>query len=221
MVFKLSPSSISLMKDCPRCFWLEKHDIWKRPSGPFPSLPSGMDKILKVHFDNFRDKGKLPPELCEGSECENMRLFGKDTSELELLKVWRSNLKGVTYIDKDGNILHGAVDNILVKGKKLIVLDYKTRGYALKENTAKHYQDQLNFYNFLLRKADFETEDYAFLLFYIPSKVLETGEVIFDTKLVKMDIDVNAAEILFRKAINLLNGPCPEETCEWCKSVEN
>jgi len=221
MVFKLSPSSINLMNECPRCFWLEKHDVWKRPSGPFPSLPSGMDKILKKHFDNFRDKNKLPPELCDNGHCENMRLFGKDSSELELLKVWRSNLKGITYIDKDGNILHGAVDNILVKGKKLIVLDYKTRGYALKETTAEHYQDQLNFYNFLLRKADFETEDYAFLLFYIPSKVLETGEVIFDTKLVKMNIDTKAAEKLFEKALSVLNGSCPKETCEWCKSVED
>lgn len=221
MVFKLSPSSISLMKECPRCFWLDKHDVWKRPSGPFPSLPSGMDRILKNHFDNFRDKGKLPPELCDNGHCEDMRLFGKDSGELELLKVWRSNLKGITYIDKDGNILHGAVDNILVKGKKLIVLDYKTRGYALKEDTAEHYQDQLNFYNFLLRKADFETEDYAFLLFYIPSKVLETGEVIFDTNLVKMDIDVKAAEKLFEKALSVLNGPCPKEGCEWCKAIES
>ena len=73
----------------------------------------------------------------------------------------------------------------------------------------------------MLRKANYATEDYAFLLFYIPSKVLETGEVIFDTKLVKIDTDVNAAEILFRKAINLLNGPCPEDTCDWCKSVND
>ena len=29
----------------------------------FRSLPSGMDGILKKHFDKFRDKGELPPEL--------------------------------------------------------------------------------------------------------------------------------------------------------------
>ena len=63
MTFKLSPSSLNLMKECPRCFWLHQHKVWSRPSGIFPSLPNGMDKILKVHFDKFRDKGKLPPEL--------------------------------------------------------------------------------------------------------------------------------------------------------------
>jgi len=48
MNFKLSPSALNLMKECPRCFWLAQHKVWKRPSGIFPSLPSGMDRILKI-----------------------------------------------------------------------------------------------------------------------------------------------------------------------------
>ena len=71
MTYKLSPSSLSLIKDCPRCFWLTNNKIWKRPSGIFPSLPSGMDKILKIHFDNFMEKNILPPELQENKECKN------------------------------------------------------------------------------------------------------------------------------------------------------
>ena len=143
--FKLSPSALNQMKECPRCFWLDKHKIWKRPSGIFPSLPSGMDKILKIHFDKFMEKGTLPPELCENGECQNMKIF----NDKEKMKIWQSNFKGVSWTDKKGNELHGAVDNILVKGKKLIVLDYKTRGYALKEDTAEHYRLQQNVYNFL------------------------------------------------------------------------
>jgi hypothetical protein len=210
--FKLSPSSLSLMHECPRCFWLAQHKVWNRPSGIFPSLPSGMDSILKIHFDKFRDKGELPPELCNNGECKNMKLF----DDAEKLKIWRSNLKGISWIDKEGNILHGAVDNLLMKGKKIIVLDYKTRGFALKEDTAEHYQNQLDIYNFLLRKNGYETEDYAFLLFYVPKEVMPTGEVIFDTTLKKMKIDVKNAENIFTKAIKLLNGDCPKETCMWC-----
>lgn len=212
MPFKLSPSSLNLMKECPRCFWLTQHKVWKRPTGIFPSLPSGMDKILKEHFNNFRDKGKLPPELCNDNRCEDMKLF----PDKELLKVWQNNLKGIQFEDEKGNILKGAVDNILMKGKKLIVLDYKTRGYALKEDTADHYQDQLDIYNFLLRKEGYDTEDYAFLLFYIPKEVTETGEVIFDTSLVKMKINPKNAERIFNDAINLLNSDCPKDSCEWC-----
>jgi len=215
--FKLSPSSLSLMKECPRCFWLAQHKVWKRPAGIFPSLPSGMDKILKEHFNKFMEKGQMPPELCEHQHCTNMKLFNNH----ELLAIWRSNFKGIQYKDKKGNILRGAVDNILMKGKKLIVLDYKTRGYALKEDTAAHYQNQMDIYNFLLRKAGYDTEDYAFLLFYVPKEVMATGEVIFDTELVKMKINVKNAEKIWKKALKLLNEDCPTlpkgKECEWCE----
>lgn len=211
--FRLSPSTLNLMQECPRCFWLSQHKVWKRPAGIFPSLPSGMDKILKNHFDKFRDQGKLPPELCENGECANMKLF----DDKEKMKIWQSNFKGVSWTDKKGNELHGAVDNILVKGKKLIVLDYKTRGYAVKEDTAEHYRLQQNIYNFLLRKNGYDTEDYFFLLFYVPKEVMATGEVIFDTSLVKMKVDIKMAEKVWKKALKLLNEECPEKCCEWCE----
>lgn len=211
--FKLSPSALNLMKECPRCFWLDKHNVWKRPNGIFPSLPSGMDRILKIHFNKFRDKGQLPPELCENNECQNMKLF----NDKEKMKIWQSNFKGISWKDEGGNELHGAVDNILTNGEKLIVLDYKTRGYALKDDTAEHYRLQQNIYNFLLRKNGYETEDYFFLLFYVPREVTETGEVIFDTELVKMEIDIKMAENAWDEALKLLNGPCPKKCCEWCE----
>ena len=202
------------MADCPRCFWLAQHKVWNRPSGIFPSLPSGMDGILKTHFDKFRDRGELPPELAK-SECRDMEcsLF----PDAEKLKIWRNNFKGISFKDKEGNELHGAVDNLLMKGKKIIVLDYKTRGFALKEDTHEHYQNQLDIYNFILRKNKYETEDYAFLLFYVPKEVLPTGEVIFDTTLKKMKIDVKNAEGLWKEALVLLNSDCPKKACEWCE----
>ena len=201
------------MKECPRCFWLAQHKVWKRPAGIFPSLPSGMDRVLKHHFDKFMEKGLLPPELCKNGECVGMKIF----DDKEKMKVWQSNFKGIQYTDKDGNLLRGAVDNILVKGGKLIVLDYKTRGYPLKEDTAEHYRLQQNVYNFLLRKNGYKTEDYFFLLFYVPKEVMVTGEVIFDTELVKMEVNVKMAEDMWKKALKLLNSDCPRKTCEWCE----
>jgi len=172
-----------------------------------------MDSILKTHFDKFRDKGELPPELRE-SECKKgYKLF----SDNEKLKLWRNNFKGISFKDKEGNELHGAIDNLLQKGKKIIVLDYKTRGFPCKEDTHEHYQHQLNIYNFLLRKNRYETEDYAFLLFYVPKEVLPTGEVVFDTTLKKMNINIKEAEKLWKKAIDLLNNDCPTKCCEWCE----
>jgi len=213
MTFKLSPSSLNLFHECPRCFWLTQHAVWKRPAGIFPSLPSGMDGILKIHFDNFMRKGLLPPELKDNGDTKGMLLFDDE----ELLKIWRSNFKGIQWEDTKGNILRGAVDNILKKGKKLIVLDYKTRGYALKEDTHEHYQNQMEIYNFLLRKNKHETEDYAFLLFYHPKEVKETGEVIFNTDLKKMKVNIKNAEKIWNTAIKMLNEDCPKKSCDWCE----
>jgi hypothetical protein len=215
MPFKLSPSSINLMGECPRCFWLTERRIWNRPQGIFPSLPSGMDGILKRHFDKFMDKGLMPPELCKDSECNNFKLFDDKT----LLAEWRNSKKGLWFEDSEGNILHGGIDNLLVNktNSKLIILDYKTRGYPLKEDTHEHYYDQLNIYAFLLVKLGYKVEDFAYLLFYHPKEVLETGEVVFNTDLKKMNLDVKNAENLWKKALALLNSECPVDGCEWCE----
>lgn len=130
-------------------------------------------------------------------------------------------MKGIEWKDKDGNTLHGAVDNILQKGDKLIVLDYKTRGFPVKEDTPEKYKDQLDIYNFLFRKNGYKTEDFAFLLFYVPQKVTETGKVIFHTELIKIEINPKNAEELWKKALKLLNDPCPKESCDWCERVKS
>jgi len=215
MVFKLSPSTISLMHECPRCFWLTNHKVWSRPNGIFPSLPSGMDSILKKHFDRFMEKGKLPPELCDNSECKNLKLF----DDKNLLEEWRNSRKGLWFEDKDGNILHGGIDNLMINklNNKIIVLDYKTRGFPLKDDTHEHYQDQLDIYAFLLTELGHKVENFAYLLFYHPKEVLETGEVIFNTDLKKIKINIKNAETTFEKAIKFLNADCPTKHCEWCE----
>jgi len=211
--YKLSPSSLNLFLECPRCFWLQLVKKERRPPTPFPSLPNGMDMILKTHFDNFMEKNKLPPEL---KELKGYKLF----KDKEILKIWRSNFKGIQYLDKKSNILlRGAVDNILTKKDKLIVLDYKTRGYPVKEDTHEHYINQMDLYNFLLRKNKYKTEDYTYLIFYYPNKVTETGEVIFDTKLIKVKTSPKRGEKVFKEAIKVLQGKEPKESkdCGFCK----
>jgi len=211
--YKFSPSSLSLLSDCPKCFWLVYRNGISRPLGIFPSLPSGMDKILKAHFDSFRDRGELPPELAELKGT--VQLF----QDKKLLEEWRSNYHGVKWTDPDGNTLRGAVDNILQKDDKLIVLDYKTRGFPLSGDYASYYQNQMDFYNFLLRKNGYKTENYAYLLVYHPVKVNASGEVVFHTDLLKLEVDVDNAERIFRKALEVLGGDMPEadKECEYCK----
>lgn len=213
MPYKLSPSTLSLFRECPRCFWLHFNKNIKRPETIFPSLPSGMDRILKINFDKHRENGSIPSELIN---LKDIKLF----SNISLLRVWRNNTHGILWKDENDNILHGAVDDILQKGSKLIVLDFKTRGYPLKQDTHEHYQDQLNLYNFLFRKNGYETEDYAYLLFYHPDKINDDSTIIFNKDLVKMQISVTDAEKLLKDALTTLqcsSMPENDKECEFCR----
>ena len=88
-MFKVSPSAIGMLLECPRCLWLHYREDVKRPSGIFPSLPGGMDGTFKTYFDSWRQQGKLPPEI-EG------KVNGKLFDDMEKLSVWRNNWKGLS-----------------------------------------------------------------------------------------------------------------------------
>ncbi len=214
MSYKFSKSSLSLLKDCPRCFWLHFNKKIKHPETIFPSLPSGMDSVLKKHFDSYREKNELPPELAT-LEKDSIKLF----PDKKQLTIWQNNFKGIQWKDAAGNIFMGAVDDLLIKDKKIVVMDFKTRGFPKKDDTADFYQDQLDIYNFLLQKNGFETEDYAYLIFYHPLEVAQTGDVIFHKDLVKMKVDVKNAEKIFKEAVEVLDGPIPAsaENCGHCR----
>lgn len=47
---KLSPSTISLFMECPRCFWLQFNKNIHRSRDIFPSLPGGMDGVIKINL---------------------------------------------------------------------------------------------------------------------------------------------------------------------------
>ncbi|MEM3374235.1 MAG: PD-(D/E)XK nuclease family protein [Candidatus Woesearchaeota archaeon] len=215
MPYSLSPSTINLFLDCPKCFWLQFRKNIKRPEGIFPSLPSGIDRILKEHFDSYIEKNDIPPVLKKHNV--DAKLF----SNLELLNKWRDQKIGLSFTDNKGNILRGAVDNLLIKDNKLIVLDYKTRGYEVKNDTHEHYRVQLDLYNFLLRKNGYETENYSYLLFYHPDKIVE-NVFLFHTHLVKIDVNIKEAEKIWKDALKLLDESMPNssENCEYCKYRE-
>lgn len=181
----------------------------KRPSGPFPSLPSGMDKILKIYCDKLRVNGKMLPQFPTGIK------FFKDP----VMTDWQNNFRGIQWMDKkSGILLRGAVDEMLMDGKKLVVLDFKTRGYPCKDDTHKHYELQINLYNLLLQKNGYKTADYGYLLFYYPKNMINDSNVKFSTELKKMKVDIKMAEKVFRDAVKCLKGPEPKNghTCCWC-----
>lgn len=213
-MIKLSPSTISLFMECPRCFWLQFNKNIHRPRGVFPSLPGGMDGVIKKYYDKYRKMGKLPPEI-EG------KVKGKLFDNEVLLKSWQSNWEGLKYYDKKlGALMKGVLDDCLVNDDIYIPLDYKTRGYELKDDTSSHYQHQLDVYCFLLAKNGYKTADFAYLIYYFPKEVLENGQVSFEVEPKKIETDIKRAENLFKDAVACLKGPEPKHhsnsTCEFC-----
>ena len=220
---KMSPSSgLALYKDCPLCFWLKESQGISRPRGIFPSLPSGMDLILKNHYDNYR--GKLPPEL-EG------KVDGVLMKDLKLMNLWRNWKTGLTASFKELNaMLFGALDDCLVikVGKKeyYVPLDCKTKGSPPKEGDSElYYQGQLDSYSLMLDSQGYPTADYAILVYYTPFGLsvkpisLPRAGIYFDVTVVKVAVDKKRIKDLVTEAVGVARSskePNPNPHCEYC-----
>jgi hypothetical protein len=208
----LSPFKLGLFSECPRCFYSEINYKIHRPKCIFPSLPSGMDKVIKNYYDQYRIQDKLPPEIRE-------TIKGKLIKEESLLKKWRNNFQGLQYFNKNINVLlKGILDDCVIDKNIYIPLDYKTRGYELKEDTALLYKKQIGVYCYLLYKNGFKKTNFGYLVFYYPKSVKENGLVNFNVEPIKVEIDLKEIENLICGAANCVNGPepSPNKDCEFC-----
>lgn len=210
---KLSPSTIGLFLECPVCFWLRFNSDIRRPSSIFPSLPAGMDRVMKKHFDSHREEKTKPEELRE--------IEGKLFQNLEMLNRWRNSFQGLKFRDEKTCVtLMGALDDLFVTSDgKHAPLDFKTRGFPRKEDTHSYYQHQMDLYSFLLQKNGMEPADFAILIFYHPISVNKNHDVVFDPDTVKIPISPANGEKLFRDAAECLKGEIPEpsEYCDFCR----
>jgi len=211
---KLSPTTgLNLFLECPRCFWLRFNEGVHRPEVIFPSLPGGMDRIIKDYFDSFRVKGELPPEL-------KGKVEGKLIEDQALLDEWRNWRKGLIYEDPQLEAtLAGALDDCLVDQGHYIPVDYKTRGSAPKEgNSEEYYQVQLDAYTFLLQKNGYATREFAYLVYYFPEAFQSDHLVKFKTEVVRVETDSQRCYKIFQDAVNCLRGPIPKAhtECSYC-----
>ena len=212
-----SPSALNMFLDCPRCFWLEKKMGIKRPRGIFPSLPGGMDLVIKTYFDRYRLQGSVPPEI-EG------KVEGTLFADLDIMERWRSWRKTeLRYENRDLNVsLSGALDDCLYDDGFYIPLDYKTRGNKLTSDPRAYYQNQLDCYCLILEESGYKTKGVAYLVYYWPNEVSEKGMVEFEVTPIRIETDTNTAKQTVERAANLLDGLLPDrkEACEYCGLVE-
>ena len=210
---RLSPTALNVFLECKKCFWLEHAKNIHRPRGIFPSLPGGMDLLIKDYFDKYRNVGKVPPEIAE--KLDGVRLF----PDKEVLDKWRNWRTGLSYNDPEsGATLSGALDDLGIAGNRYVPLDYKTRGFDVKAGGENFYKNQLNCYALLLRENQLPPADYAYLIYYIPKEISEKGMTRFDVVLKKVEVAPDVALNVLRDAAALIKGPMPEthSECEYC-----
>lgn len=209
---RLSVSTgLNLFRECPRCFWLHHKKKVPRPRGIFPSLPGGMDRVIKRYFDHYR--GMLPPEL-------RGKIHGTLLPDQALMDEWRDWRSGLVHHDQTRNAsLIGALDDCLINGDRYTPLDYKTRGSAPRPgDSEKYYQLQLDSYALLLQANGLPPTDFGYLVYYYPHTVEEGGVVRFTIEPVQVAIDPRRAQHTFEEAVSLLLGqpPLHHSHCEYC-----
>jgi len=210
----LSPSKLNLFQECPLCFWLHTVKRIHRPEGPVSTLPRGMDNLIKKYFDRYRKKKEMPPEI-------KGKVQGELLQDQNLLNEWRKITKTSSprFFDKELNAyLFGGLDECFVDGEYYIPVDYKTRGYDLKEDSLSYYQTQLDCYTFLLESEGYKHFSFGYLIYYIPVQVEENGEVRFRVEAHKVETNSERGYNVFKEAVKCIRGPRPvfHSNCQFC-----
>lgn len=212
--YSLSPTTLNLYFDCPRCFWLHINRNIKRPRGIFPSLPGGMDLVIKSYFDKYRLRNELPPEIVG-------KVKGKLFADIKILEKWRSwKDTNLIYVDSPSNvILSGALDDCIVDEGFYIPLDYKTKGSAPQAGYSDFYKTQLNCYCLMLESTGYKTKNLAYLVYYWPEEAKEQGIIKFNVETIPMKTDIEIVKNTLREAVSMLSRGIPKSNpdCKYCK----
>jgi CRISPR/Cas system-associated exonuclease Cas4 (RecB family) len=205
-ILKLSPSSLNLFLECPRCFWLKVKKELKRPGPPVATIATGLDKVIKEYCHPYRSKGLLPSFLEGKVPGKLMHNFPN--------KGW------LEFVDrKIAAKFGGYLDECLeLEGNYYAALDYKTRGSKPQETHPAH-QFQMDAYTFLLEANNFPTQRLAYLVYYIPKLLTAGSSVEFEIAVYELKTDPLRAKEIFYQALAVLKGSLPgaAKDCQFCQ----
>jgi hypothetical protein len=209
MTYYLSPSSLNLYLDCPRCFWFAMVKNVKRPSGPMSSIPIKMDSIIKSYYNRYRG-GILPPML--KGQVKGRLAVGMPVT--------------LRYEPLNGVFLQGRPDDYVEQNNEnVVVLDNKTSSKAPQE-IHPSYRTQLDSYTYLLMRNGYKTIPKAYVAYFFPGESDLHKGMNMTCNVIEVCTDPNRIENLLRKAVKVLYGSVPNpgrfcRYCEWTRSLTN
>jgi CRISPR/Cas system-associated exonuclease Cas4 (RecB family) len=211
---KISPSSLNLFIECPRCFWLRYTKNINRPDTPMSTLPSGVDYTLKNYYDHCREQGlALPPEL-------DGLLPGSLARDQGLVSRMRKPVFGFN-ISEDARF-QGALDEAIeLEDGSLVPLDNKTKGFPPEEVHWTH-QMQMGGYTLILRENGFKTINKAFLVYwFLNHKNMDFERPLrFHTAVEEVETKPDEVKQKILEAILVIKNqemPAPGEACGFCQ----
>lgn len=199
----LSPSSISVIADCGRCGWRHFRGV-QRPRGIFPSLPGGIDLVVKRELDKHRGRGEWPPLF------RDLKLPGKPVPE--------SPRKRLRFEDAALKIrLVGLLDDACEVEGQVGPLDIKTRASRANE-VHEAYRRQMTLYHLLLAANGWKPTGIALLIYLFPVEGGADGGICFGTDLKEVKTREDEARKILKTCAEVLRGPMPAPSsgCEWC-----
>jgi hypothetical protein len=144
----------------------------KQPSGPFPSLPGGVDNAMKNYADRYR--GALPPILKalipQVPELAEYVLH-QDQRWMNTLRDWKGGIVYTLKLDGQTYKISGAIDDLLVRidDGAIAILDGKSKAKKPEPGEgAKYYGTQMDTYDLLFSSCGFPTAGKAFLWYVTP-----------------------------------------------------
>ncbi len=226
--FKLSRSKLGDYFRCRRCFYFDRKLGVAQPPGYPLSLNGAVDELLKKEFDRYREL-EQPHPLCIENKINAIPFKHKDIDK------WRDALHGgLQYKVPGTNItVTGAPDDIWVDQAtgQLIVVDVKATANSIDEVESLEalwkagYQRQVEVYQWLLSKNNFDVSPRAYFL-YCDARV-DVGsfdnKLDFTMKLVPYDGDSSWVEPRVMEAYECLQSedfPSSNKDCRHCSYVE-
>jgi hypothetical protein len=211
----LSQSTLGNFSECARCFWLAKVKKVERPRGIFPSLPKGMDRVMKEATERELAAG-MPIHYLEGIPDQPH----PDRKMVNTYRKWQT-FQSVIQVGGREIKLWGELDELLIDGAgKVSPYDYKSKGDAPAAGyTEKYYQSQADVYDLLLF-GKHKTTGFAYFTYTWPVEV-QKGVIRFDYETVQVQTNRDRAAKLAYDAAECLDAPMPEPsmTCEMCHYI--
>lgn len=204
---KISATALSMVDECPLCFWLEHKKGISRPSLPPAGILNQLDSAIKKYIRVFHNSGRVPEWL----ESNGFRGVLLGPQNLEFLDT-ATNIK-----------LIGKLDELLKEEDgTYCVIDFKSGKMPENRIAPHYYQMQIDAYAYLVENSTENNIAKRGALVYF---TLKSGDEIknyllpFDINVLEVNVNKNSIPKTLRKVQAILReerAPESRNNCKFC-----